>query len=120
MAGRAVRVDGAAETQRDLAQLRDQVSRSGEADGEAAQLVANVARGIGPNRSGALAGSYAGWPMRDRAEVRSSLPYAGVIEQGWPGHNIAAQRRVQRAFERSTAQVEAIYSRWLDSEIERA
>lgn len=116
MAGESVRVDGVDELERDLAKLRDEVSRSGQADGEAAKLVANVARGIGPNRTGALAASYSGWPLERTGEVRSGMPYAGVIEQGWPARNIAAQRRVQRAFERSTREIEAIYARWLDRE----
>ena len=43
-----------------------------------------------PHRSGALAASVRGTSEKGAAVFSASVPYAGVIHYGWPGHNIAA------------------------------
>lgn len=55
-------------------------------------MVAAAARA--PRRSGKLAGSIRPGATQKAGVVRAgraSIPYAGVIHWGWPGHNIAAQ-----------------------------
>src|SRR5699024_3301456 len=62
--------------------------------GAIGELVADAARPRVPVRTGALARSVRAGKAKTRAVVRAGskkVPYAGVIQYGWPGHNIEAQ-----------------------------
>jgi hypothetical protein len=86
----------------------------------AAGIVAQGASGLAPRQTGALAASYRGGGAGLRAYVRSTLPYAALIEFGGTtgrGHSasrpgatrVRAQAPVRRALEGSQdAVVEAV------------
>jgi phage gpG-like protein len=79
----AVKVEGLAELRRDLRridpELLDEVREALKAG---AQRVATRAASVAPQRSGRLAASYRAFTSGNRAGVRSTLPYAGVVEYG--------------------------------------
>jgi hypothetical protein len=85
-------------------------------------LVAGVAQGLAPKRSGALAGSIR--PTRAAAGVAikaggAGIPYANPIHWGWPKRNIAANPFLSDAATQSEAQWVALYETELEKIIER-
>jgi phage gpG-like protein len=79
----AVRVEGLAELRRDLRATDRETLR--EVQGtlrNAAGIAAAQAALLVARRTGALAASYRAYARGNRAGVRSSLPYAGVVEYG--------------------------------------
>jgi hypothetical protein len=75
------------QAERDMEDLKD-------ANAEAARIVLDEARRRAPRRSGRLAASGRTNRAAKKASVmfgRASVPYAGVIEYGWPAHHLAAR-----------------------------
>lgn len=61
---------------------------------------ARAASSFAPELTGRLAGDIRGNRAKSKAVVtagRSSLPYAGPINYGWPAHNIAPSGFMQKA-----------------------
>lgn len=93
--------------------LHDAAKRCADMESINAQVAANVAANVrAPRRTGRLAGSIRPAATNTEAMVTSDLIYAGVIENGWPGHNIAAQNFVRDAFDRTETQTMAAYEKW--------
>lgn len=64
------------------------------------ELVVPAVQRTVPVRSGLLRSTVRGSGTQTRAQVRvgkKRVPYAGVINYGWPGHNIAPSMFLQRA-----------------------
>jgi hypothetical protein len=62
--------------------------------------LAQKASAIAPRLTGALASSIVGNGSSERAQIvagSSAVPYAGVIEYGWPKKNIQAQPYLRTA-----------------------
>jgi hypothetical protein len=115
-----VTVTGIRETSRMLEAVARAAERSGPAAVESGQVIARLAAGIGPNRSGALAASYRALGDAVAAGVTSVLPYAGVIEWGSRRRGIAAQGRVAQAAARASDEIERIYGRAIARDITAA
>ena len=87
-----------------------------------ADPVARHAEILVPRRSGVLAGSIRAQGTQRVARVaagRKSVPYAGVIHFGWPGHNIEPQPFLYDALAAKQVTVLDIYTRETDRFIDR-
>jgi hypothetical protein len=100
MADPLVQVDGARQLRATMkaagADLRDLTA----VNKRTAAKVSQVAAGRTPRRTGALAATVRPAGTRTAAVVRAgraTVPYAKVIEYGWPGHNIGPQPYVTSA-----------------------
>lgn len=80
---------------------------------EMAGVVKQDVAGVIPVRSGKLKSSLRASSTQKSGVVRAgraSIPYAGVINYGWPGHNIEAQHFMERGLELSEAEVVRLYA----------
>lgn len=69
------------------------------------QIIVAAIAARAPRRTGALAGSFSVTPEgAGGAEVISSVPYAGVINYGWPARGIAPAHFIEPAIEHSEPQ----------------
>ena len=93
MAGPVVTVEGGRELRATLKRASGDLGDLKAVHDRIARLVASVARQRAPKRTGRLAGSIRGSGAATVATVRAggaAVPYAAVIHNGWPQHNIAA------------------------------
>ena len=102
-AGGGVRVEGLNAITRGLIQMGLDVEDLKDAFGSIAEQGARLAAEFAPHRTGRLARAVRGNRSKNKAIVRAGLrsttPYAGVINYGWPAHNIRASEFMQRADE---------------------
>ena len=112
MAG-TVTVKGIEETRTDLLNASAAV-HTPEGLGHAADVVADAARIIGPDRSGALSSGYEGEATNDLFGVTTNVYYGHMVEYGTKYQ--MAQWRVRTAFDRELPRIEAD----LDGTIEAA
>ena len=66
-----------------------------------------------PQRSGRLKRTLRASATQKAGVVRAgraSVPYAGVINYGWPGHNIEPQYYMQQGLEMSESEVISLYA----------
>lgn len=92
MAGAAVQITGLRETVRRLERLGVDASDLREAFGEISREVVTEAASLAPYVTGSLAGSIRAGNTKNKSIVRAgraSVPYAGVINYGWPARGIA-------------------------------
>ncbi len=87
-----VRVEGLRETVRRLERLGVDVGDLKDAFGAISREVVTEATALVPVDSGALKGAIRAARTKNKAVVRAGsarVPYAGVINYGWPGRGIA-------------------------------
>jgi hypothetical protein len=92
--GARIRVEGARELRRALKQAGDDATDLKDLHHEVGEVVVSEAKTIVPRLSGTLANTIRSSRAKGAAIVRAgqtSIPYAGVIHFGWPGHNIEPQ-----------------------------
>lgn len=92
----SVEVEGAIQMEASLHRAAEKVQDMTAANREVAQLAAQAAKP--PRRTGRLAGSIRPIGEPTEAVVEVAQPYAGVIENGWAGHNIAPTHFLRDAF----------------------
>ncbi len=100
MAAALVRVDGARQLRATLKAAGDDLSDLKDVNARTAAKVSAVAVPRVPRRTGMLAATVRPAGTKTAAIIRAgkaSVPYAAVIEFGWPGHNIAPQPYVTSA-----------------------
>lgn len=93
-------VEGLAQKVRDLKALGLDVDDLKDAFSKIAARGAALAAGYAPKASGRLAASVRGNRAQSKAVVtvgRSTIPYAGPINYGWPSRGIAASGFMQKA-----------------------
>lgn len=87
-----VRITGLGDTVRKLERLGVSTDDLKQAFGQIAEEVARDAGRIVPVQTGALAGTIRPARTKNKAVVRAGtgarVPYAGVINYGWPAHGI--------------------------------
>lgn len=113
------RVDGLSGVVRGLQAIGVEVEDLKDAFAKIADEGADIASSEAPKLTGRLAGDIRGNRAKSKAVVtagRSSLPYAGPINYGWPKRNIAAAGFMQRADQR----MQPIALRRLEAEINQA
>lgn len=120
MAAGGVRIEGLNGVVRELTALGLDVDDLKTAFGSIAAQGAQLASQFAPHRSGRLARSVRGNRAKNKAIVtagrKSSTPYAGAINYGWPAHNIRASEFMERADEA----MRPVAVRQLEREIDRA
>lgn len=82
-----------------LGQAADQIADLDKPGRQAAEAVQRAARP--PVRSGWLAASAVVQDTPEGAVAGWTAVYAGVIDQGWPGHNIRARHFAQDAAQKA-------------------
>ena len=101
MAGGGVRVEGLNQLTRDLLALGLTVDDLKGAFGAISAQGAALAADFAPHRTGRLARSVRGNRAKNKAVItagrKSSTPYAGAINYGWPARGIEASEFMQRA-----------------------
>lgn len=95
-------VDGLNQVVRGLLAMGLEVDDLKDAFAKIADEGAEKAAGYAPKLTGTLAGDIRGNRAKSKAVVtagRASVPYAGVINYGWPAHNISPAGFLQKADE---------------------
>jgi len=100
MAEYTVSVKGLREVVRSFNQYEGAIKDLKEANYAIGSKVSKTASAIAPNASGALAGSIRANRAKQKVQIKAggaAVPYAGVIEYGWPARGIEAQPFLRRA-----------------------
>lgn len=95
-----VRVEGAAQLRKTMKAAGADLADLAAVNKRTAAKVATTAGGTVPRRTGMLGATIRPAGTRTAAIVRAgkaSVPYAAVIEFGWPGHHIEPQPYVTSA-----------------------
>jgi len=109
-----LKVSGVSEVTKALKQLEASSADLKSAhNAVAATLVPGIAM-RSPRRTGALAGSWSPNATATRARLRSSKPYAGVIEYGWAARGIEPARMVADTIEAEQSTIVSTYERELE------
>ncbi len=115
-----VRVDGARQLRKELAEFTDAIEDLKKIHKEIAERAADKARARIPKRTGRLASSVRGSGTKTMASVRwgrKSVPYAGPIEFGGYPNGVpfvAKGKHVYPAVEDFGPQALALYAREID------
>lgn len=115
-------VEGAKELRRALRAFDGGVADLKAAHARSAQVVEARAVTLVPRLSGTLAGSIRSTGQAAAGVVRSgraSVPYAGPIHFGWPGHNIKPQPFLYGALDDRRQQVIDVYERHVNELIKK-
>jgi hypothetical protein len=105
-------VQGADELRRALRRMSDRLDDMEGTHASAGEKIATVARAIVPRVSGALADSIEVETTPEGSAVVAGsflVPYAGVINSGWPARNIDAQPYLDEAAELAGGDAAAVY-----------
>lgn len=89
-----VTVEGVQEVVNTLDKFSKEIKSNTELNKELSSTLSQKASAMAPRLTGALASSVVGNPSSDKAQIAAgnqAVPYAGVIEYGWPERNIEAQ-----------------------------
>ena len=100
MAGYTVTIKGVNEVIRSLKQYQGAVDDLKDANAAIGNKVAVTAKATAPYLSGRLAGTVRANRAMKKVQIKAggaAVPYAGVIEYGWPARNIEAQPYLRRA-----------------------
>lgn len=95
-----VKVEGLKETLSALKKLGDNFEDLKDANAELSSTIATKASALAPRLTGALANTIKGNRANKRVQLKAGsarVPYAAVIEYGWPKRNIKAQSYLRRA-----------------------
>lgn len=98
--GYTVTIKGVNEVIRSLKQYQGAVDDLKDANAAIGQKVSVTARATAPYLSGALSGTIRPNRAMKKVQIKAggaAVPYAGVIEYGWPARNIEAQPFLRRA-----------------------
>lgn len=90
----AITVNGIKEVTDSLKKLNKDLESNIELNKELSTNLSQKASAMAPVLTGALASSVKGNPSAEKAQIlagSAAVPYAGVIEYGWPDRNIDAQ-----------------------------
>jgi hypothetical protein len=94
MAEANISIQGVQEVKDTLKKLGRDLESNTELNKELSTTLSQKASALAPKLTGALASSVVGNPSAEKAQIRAgspAVPYAGVIEYGWPQRNITAQ-----------------------------
>ena len=94
MAEANISIQGVKEVTDSLDKLARDLGSNIELNKELSTTLSQKASAMAPKLTGALASSIVGNPSAEKAQIlagSAAVPYAGVIEYGWPKKNIQAQ-----------------------------
>ena len=89
-----ISISGVKEVTDTLKKLGRDLESNIELNKELSTTLSQKASALAPKLTGALASSVVGNPSAEKAQIMAgsaAVPYAGVIEYGWPDRNIDAQ-----------------------------
>ena len=98
----SIQLKGASELARGLKKAGADMKDLRQVNKEAAQIVVPEAKSLAPHKSGKLAASVRAGSKR--------VPYAGVINYGWPGHNIKPTHFANQAAKNTEPQWTQLYA----------
>lgn len=93
-------VDGIKEVTDSLDKVEKNIRENLALNKELSSTIAQKASAMAPRLTGALASSVVGNPSADKAQIvagSAAVPYAGVIEYGWPAKNKEAKPYLNKA-----------------------
>ena len=93
-------INGLKEVASSLDKIEKGIRENLELNKELSSNLAQKASAMAPKLTGALASSVVGNPSSERAQIvagSAAVPYAGVIEYGWPARNIQPQPYLNKA-----------------------
>ena len=94
MAEANISIQGVKEVADSLNSMARDLESNIELNKELSATLSQKASALAPRLTGALASSVQGNPSAEKAQIlagSTAVPYAGVIEYGWPDRNIDAQ-----------------------------
>ena len=94
MAEETISIQGVKEVTDSLNKLSRDLKSNTALNKELSTTLSQKASAMAPKATGALASSVVGNPSAEKAQIiagSAAVPYAGVIEYGWPKRNITAQ-----------------------------
>jgi hypothetical protein len=94
MAEAGISIKGVKQVTDTLTKLGKDLESNIELNKELSATLSQKASAMAPRLTGALASSVQGNPSAEKAQIlagSAAVPYAGVIEYGWPDRNIDAQ-----------------------------
>jgi phage gpG-like protein len=94
MAEANISIQGVKEVTDSLSKMARNLESNIELNKELSTTLSQKASALAPRLTGALASSVQGNPSAEKAQIlagSAAVPYAGVIEYGWPDRNIDAQ-----------------------------
>jgi phage gpG-like protein len=100
MAEAGITISGVKEVTNTLNKLNRDLEANLELNKELSGTLSQKASAMAPKLTGALASSVQGNPSAEKAQIlagSAAVPYAGVIEYGWPDRNIEAQPYLNKA-----------------------
>lgn len=100
MAEAEITISGVKEVTNALNKLGKDLESNIELNKELSTNLSQKASAMAPRLTGALASSVQGNPSAEKAQIlagSAAVPYAGVIEYGWPDRNIDAQPYLNKA-----------------------
>lgn len=112
-----IKVTGARELRKALKAVENGTADLKEVHGDAAELVEQRAHQLVPRRSGRLDASLRSTGQAGAGVVRAgrqTVPYAGPIHFGWPGHNIEPQPFLYDAVDDRRDEVLDLYRQRVD------
>jgi uncharacterized membrane protein YebE (DUF533 family) len=89
---------------------------------ELSSNLAQKASSVAPRLTGALASTVVGNPSARKAQIvagSAAVPYAGVIEYGWPEKNIQAQPYLTKTVYANMGYIVEVYNNYLHDEIKK-
>ncbi len=120
--GFSVVVKGVDNIQLLLSKLGKDIESNSELNKNISSFVAKKASAIAPKLSGALASSIVGNGTSERAQIvagSSTVPYAGVIEYGWPQKGREARPYLMPAVNNNMKEIVQEYGKGIDQAIRR-
>lgn len=119
----SLQLKGAGQLARSLKQAGDDLKDLKAVNREAASIVADEAKETAPHATGQLARTVRAGATQKAGVVRAGnngkVPYAGVINYGWPGHNIKATHFANKAAKATEPEWTALYSQAVEKIINR-
>jgi len=100
MASVTIKIKGLREVTRSLDQYKGAVDDLKEANANIGSKVSKDAVAISPKKTGSLARTIKSNRAKNTIQIKAGgarVAYAGVIEYGWPDHNIEPQSYLRRA-----------------------
>lgn len=117
-----VTVTGIEEVKASILKLANALEESLDLNKELSTTLARKASTMAPRLSGALASSVVGNPSAEKAQIvagNGAVPYAGVIEYGWPAKNIQAQPYLRPAVNDSMEYIIATYDKYIEKAVKK-
>lgn len=109
-----LQLKGAAQLAKGLRQAGADLKDLRDINEQAAQIVAPAAKALAPQRSGRLTKSIRAGATQKAGVVRAGnngkVKYAGVINYGWPKHNIKATMFANKAAKNTEPQWTQLYA----------